>query len=164
MPKGHASERVLLQRGATAPLSELIRRSSQPSVSRKEIMIAPSMATAEIGDQIATTNGIENAGTAITMRHVLSRIDSSHISSRPAVGHATPKAKGGKRRRRRTFTFATPIVEREDNWALALVERVAELPARPPELPAVPVEDADRELPSEVLLERAPATASPPPA
>ena len=61
-------------------------------------MIAPSMATAESGDQIATTNGIENARTAITMRNVLSRIASSDISSRDqpsAVRRPKPKkAKG----------------------------------------------------------------------
>jgi hypothetical protein len=45
-------------------------------------MIRPSIAIAEIGDQIATTNGTKNAGTAITMRDVLRRIASSHISSR----------------------------------------------------------------------------------
>ena len=45
-------------------------------------MIAPSMATAAAGDQIATTQGTEKAGTAITMRPVLSRMASSSVSSR----------------------------------------------------------------------------------
>ncbi len=45
-------------------------------------MIAPSMATAAAGDQIATAHGTENAGTAITIRAVLSRIASSSVSSR----------------------------------------------------------------------------------
>ena len=61
-------------------------------------MIAPSIATAAIGDQMATTNGIENAGVAITMRNVLRRIASSYISSRisrrprDAQSHSAQKA------------------------------------------------------------------------
>jgi hypothetical protein len=55
-------------------------------------MIAPSMTTAAIGCQMATTHGIKNSGMAITMRPVRSRTARSHISwwisRRPRDAHS----------------------------------------------------------------------------